>query len=1186
MTDSAISNISSVPEDHPRLIAARYELMKKLGAGGMGEVHLARDRATGASVAVKLMLDRHVDEAAVKRFRREIRHMKELAHPNIVTILDDGETEGGAPFLVMEYVTGGTLSDFIRRQPDQRLLAREVPGVFIPLADALGHLHNQRLIHRDLKPANVMLATVGDAEIVKLMDFGLARRVAGSQEITALGVTVGTVQYMAPEQISGLPLDARADLYALGVMLYEAVVGVLPFEAETTTGIILKHLQANPLPPSRHVPGLPADLERIILKLLAKDAGERFASAGEVMDALGHLDFAPGVVIPADLGELGRGLLRPPLVGRAPAVTRLTELLTQVMGGQSRFVALTGPLGAGKSRLLEEFSGTARMLGARIFKAACTRQGVALEPIVKILRALHPQPAPADFESTDAQILAALWPAVTQVLGATTEGDNASPTGLTTRPINPPLPTLPPDLEKARLYDCLARQFVAAARPHPVVLVIEDGQWGDEPTLAFLAYLLRRVAEANSPVLVCGAFNAEDRETNPALVALLRDLTQAHTSVEVTLSALTAAEVSEMLAGMLGHALPALAEQLYLKTGGSPQFIEELVRALVDEGHLQFDDGAWQWNGGGLQATAVIADVIKERLERLKPEDQRALAIAALIGREFDFDVLAAAAQGEFTEDQLLDSTDAWLARQLVRDLTPEHFAFTQLLIQDEAAKLLHGPRLSRAHRKVAEAIVTRRSGQLDQFYGSLASHYSVAGDYGRAFDYMVRAGEQTARRSAYAEAARLLTTAEALMLKAPPSGIATQIQLYEALGNALERAGEYAAATGAFERGQACLAADPSPAGRRSAAEFGLRAARVLGLHGQYAAGLAKIAEARQLAAEGEDQALRARISNQEVALLYRQGEDARAEALAAQTVADLQGTPHTRELAEALNALGVLRDVAGRLAEAVETYEACLALWQALGDDYQRVRTQQNLAIVLRYLGRLAEARQLDEAALAFWEKMDAPNQVALAHNNLGETDLLVGQLESAEAHYTRAREIWLRLGDPLYTITVTLNLATVRAEREELSSARWLANSTVSQSQEAGTDEYLPDAYRLLAHIHMLEGELEAALDFAQKSLALAQTQNKQLDEALAERAWGVALRAAGQLPEARPHLERSLELLQAVNSRPEIGRAQLELARWHQANDDFEAMFLAALEAKKIFDELGMKGELKKVKALGV
>jgi tetratricopeptide (TPR) repeat protein len=108
----------------------------------------------------------------------------------------------------------------------------------------------------------------------------------------------------------------------------------------------------------------------------------------------------------------------------------------------------------------------------------------------------------------------------------------------------------------------------------------------------------------------------------------------------------------------------------------------------------------------------------------------------------------------------------------------------------------------------------------------------------------------------------------------------------------------------------------------------------------------------------------------------------------------------------------------------------------------------------------------------------------------------------------------------------------------------------------------------------------------VEFAEKSLGLAQHHHKQLDEALAERAWGAALREAGQLPEARSHLDRSLELLQTVNSRPEIGRAYLELARWHKANGDFESMFLAALEAKKIFDELGMKGELKKVKALGV
>lgn len=263
-----------------QMLANRYELMEKIGEGGMAVVYKARCTFLDRWVAIKILRDQYANNPEfVDRFQREARAAARLAHPNIVSIYDVGEDQG-RHFIVMEYVQGENLKDYLSRRGP--LTPQTVAEMGQQVAAALAHAHCRGIIHRDIKPHNLLVSPEGQ---VKVTDFGIARAAAASS-LTETGVVLGSVHYFSPEQAQGGAVDARSDIYALGVVLYELLTGVPPFTGDSPIAIALSHLDSEPPAVAELCPYVPEDLEQAIMKAMAKDPAHRYQTAGELNRAL------------------------------------------------------------------------------------------------------------------------------------------------------------------------------------------------------------------------------------------------------------------------------------------------------------------------------------------------------------------------------------------------------------------------------------------------------------------------------------------------------------------------------------------------------------------------------------------------------------------------------------------------------------------------------------------------------------------------------------------------------------------------------------------------------------------------------------------------------------------------------------------------------------------------------------
>lgn len=751
-----------------------YEILGQLGAGGMAVVYEAVDQRLGRRVALKFLPEQScADGTARDRFLREAQTASALNHPGICTIHDVGEHEG-RPYIVMERLEGCSLRQRLAQGPmDLRELVEMAAGVL----EALSAAHRAGVIHRDLKPENLFLTLDGRP---KILDFGLARPslggIADSERtlLTAPGTVFGTVPYMSPEQLRGEEVDARTDLYSLGLTLYELVTGVLPTRSETPALTIALILKEEFPPPSRHRPGLPLRLDRVIQTALQKDPRRRFSSAEEMLEALlpvlgevsGSLDRRSGRASrPLTSGPHRLAAVPLPgesrLVGREPELSLLEDRLEGLRQGRGGCLLLEGEPGLGKTRLLEWTLDRAREAGWWAFRGRCSEAEGSLPflPFVEVLEQL----AGSLSEDRLPVMLGAAGP----------ELGRLSPRIRRALPEDQKPLKLPPEQERFVLFSSLQEFLERVAAAGPVVIGIEDLHWADEPSLRFLEHLAARLRDL--PILVLGTMRPASVE--PGAQSGLDELIRRRHAERIRLNPLERAEVAELLLEYALVEVPdGVVDAVFAVTEGNPFFVEEVFRLLTAEHRLTDDSGAWcsDLDLSGLDVPRGIQTLLERRFQRLRPQTVQILQRAALLGRRFRSDLLELVEGNETGSDAAIEALEeAERAGLLSVSSTNGEIvcSFSHALVRQALMDGISQWRRQRLHLRIAQAVETRRGGRDPEAAVEIAYHLTRSGslaDPETCLRYLTLAADQALERTAFEEAIKLFE--QALPLARDPS--------------------------------------------------------------------------------------------------------------------------------------------------------------------------------------------------------------------------------------------------------------------------------------------------------------------------------------------------------------------------------------------------------------------------------
>ncbi|WP_437576552.1 serine/threonine-protein kinase [Sorangium sp. So ce887] len=776
-----------------------YRIRGILGRGGMGVVYHGEHEQTRATAAVKTVFV--LAETSLGGIRREIHALTRVRHPGIVRILGQG-VAGGLPWYAMELLQGRTLQDHIvelwegvegpraaavdtdrtlprgarpRSDEGTATWARRRAPPLLPtlsllrkLCRPLSFLHGSGLVHRDLKPANVFVRADGTPVLV---DFGISTHFGGARGRETLEQVdaAGTPRYMAPEQILGEPVDARADLYALGCILYECITGGPPFQAAQPFLVFQHHLYQPPRPPSLVVDGIPAQLEEVLMRLLEKRPQDRLGHADDLAAMLGELG-AEDWIAP-DMPKAELYIYRPTFSGRNEALRRIEGALASASKGDGSCVFLGGESGIGKTRLAMEAAALARRRGFLVITSECVAEaggdgalgGAPLHPFRPSMVAIADRcREQGDMECASllgdgAKVLALYDPSILDIPWVAEL---------------PEPPPLPPEQARQRVLDMLARAIFALSERRSLLLVVDDLQWADELSLAFLEHLASK-GLAERELLILGTYRMEE------VSAELAPIVRAHWVQHLALGRLSDASVGEMISGMLALAAPRrdLVELVAGSAEGNPFFVAEYLRAAIGERLVTRDrTGRWrvheraegvQGPRASLPLPTVLADLIDRRLSALGGPARRLTEWASVLGREFDGELLAAASGLEDTA--LLEALETLRVRQVIEESSPGRLRFAHDKIREIGYERIPEEQRRVLHGGAAAAIEARWPGA-PELHAQLAHHFARAEVHDRASVHFAHAGDRARAAHANGEAIAFYRSAlaEAQAARAP----------------------------------------------------------------------------------------------------------------------------------------------------------------------------------------------------------------------------------------------------------------------------------------------------------------------------------------------------------------------------------------------------------------------------------
>lgn len=1095
------------------VIDSRYQLKKFLGGGRVGKVYLCRDLKNNTEVAIKILTDRPDSEREKASFHREFEAIKTLKHPGVVRVYEEGDG-----YFTMEYVDGVPLSK--RKGCD----VGQVFEIAIEITRVLDYIHRMGVIHRDLKTDNIRITAQNS---VKVLDFGFAISAEVSNLLVAPAQIAGTLNYMSPEAIKGFPVDPRADLYSLGMILYELLTGRLPFQSTDILTTVLKQVEMTPPSPSELNPKITPGFEAIVMKLIAKSPVKRYQSAEELLSAMMKLA-GRSEIIRMKI-DRGRKFLYPPkFAGRSYELQRMSTILKRATKGRGSFVLLRASAGMGKTRLLHEFQAQNRSEETLFLEVS--HDNTLTGPL-----------------SAFAQLVYTLFK-ILEKSQASFLNDFAARWGPQLLPIVPALAHKPymanvvaaPSLSEEALRQQMCRLFIEISKVRPLGIFIDNLDWLDSESCYLLVDLVQEAQE--HPIFLCGAYRGGLESGENLFRKILPRLKLKKICEEMELKALAAEELSVLVTSMIGREKldGEILQKIYEVSRGIPLLAEEVINNMADDGLVYRQGGVWYVEVDDLRKIRrpnLLEDALLQKYEKLEKTSAYILQIAAVIGHRFPRFLLEKIAElGE------------WEMAQHLPPLTEQGF-ISEIKEGIQSYILIGSPRLAeliyenipvKTRCKLHEDIANVLENCLprEEYIDDIARHYLQARKTQKALHYLLPAGEIAERNYAYSKAIECYQNALDLAHQKGASHVAQEV-LLQKLGNIHLRLRDYAKALEYYQRG---LDLVKQKHGEEESFHKGI--GTVYFHKGQYTEALQHF--------EILLQHLRTNKKNtaEELTLVaavhIAQGSYEEAGNLLKEALTEAKQQKKKDLEASIYHSFAEIYFMRGHWKEALHYYSYALEILQVSGDQHLKAQVSRGLANLYLQQGHTKEAYKYLEDALYFCHLTGDREMRVMVEMDLGVLLENEGKLSRAMQIYSDSRELAQELEMKAGEAYASMHLARCLKLWGRHSEAVEMLRYSLKIFQELQNVSCIGDCYCLLGEVYAEQGEYEDALRaFNAGDLALRSIHIKwKLAQINTSRA--VVLQKLGEVELTNKSLNKALTLAKKYGDEIRLGRIHTQYA----------------------------------------
>lgn len=1098
-----------------QMIKNRYYIEAKMGDGQLGTVFKATDTRLNRPVAIKV-LSHAFSEGAIEQFLQHGRQIVDLNHPHIVNVFDC-DRDQGLSFMVEELIEGQTLRGLIEQQSGQPLPYNLALQIAKNIAQGLEYAHGQGVIHGDLKTKNVLLD-----KRVKISDFGLGRLESGKSPLTIdVPLDLVTAHYLAPEQILGHPIDARTDLYALGVILYEMLTGQRPFEGSDQE-LMEQHRHRQPVSPRQLNPKLPETIEHLILKLLDKDPNKRYATARQTRRILAAMrTITSGDVQPAPIAPYQEQTL----VGRAEIWPQLRALWAKTEQGQGQVALIAGEAGLGKTYLIQALVQQIKRGTVLIGTSDQPDGRQPGQPFIDAINSYLMNMAGAQNDSGElkvtpvGQLLEQVSPYLPEISQYLTNlpGDDRSTLFLAERNSDPTEPF------------SLAQILADVTAERPWLLILDDLHHCDQSSLRLLLYLAGHCAGLK--LMIIGLYRPGEMKHHQFVAEILASFEPYPHYTRLNLEPLAEAEVADLLSQTWSQAVPAdLAAAIYRRSQGNPLFAVEIARLLTDENSVTWRGGQWHFEPV-VEANLPLhlSEVILRRVRRLPRKAQLILNQAAVLGPTFTVAVLRE--MDQHTETDLQESLDILLERQMIHQGARINWLnFSHRQVQWTLYEDLATLKRRSLHRAAGEALERLNAGNLEAIVEELAHHFLQAGELEKGLTYSLQAAGLAesiyAQQNALRRYSQALDALEQLGLneKTQPQKFELLLrreQIYHRLGDRPAQAADLAAllalAQAANEPAKLATALQRQAAFEQAnnrfnqadaAAQSGLDAARQAGqsrleaanlfvlthiavVQGHFDLARERLQAVRKIIDQAGSSAEQARALYQQATLVRNQNNYVAAEQAGQQAYAlnQLHGNRYAQ--ADNLLLLGAFRFEQGDYGQAFGYYQQALTLNRLIGCRAGEAGSLNHLARFYHELGELVLAKSYLQAALTMRRNLDDVRGKAEDLAVLSQIHLSRGEYVAARDYAGEALEIFQRFGLRPLESESWLQLGLAQELLGDLTKAEAAYNQAHKLQQELGNQAVVLDAQAGLARCLLATGQVDQARQTIEVCLANLQS-----------------------------------------------------------------------------------------------